>query len=70
MQRMGVPKCAVKCLFPMLQEAVHYVRMGFGESTKSYGGRMWLVPLHGIGQGNGAGPAIWAVVSTPLLNVL
>jgi len=23
-----------------------------------------------IGQGNGAGPVIWAVVSTPLLNVL
>ncbi len=26
--------------------------------------------IHGIGQGNGTGPAIWAVVSTPLLNVL
>jgi hypothetical protein len=26
--------------------------------------------MHGIGQGNGAGPAIWAVVSTPLLNML
>jgi hypothetical protein len=24
--------------------------------------------MHGIRQGNGAGPAIWAVVSTPLLN--
>jgi hypothetical protein len=70
MQRMGVPKCAVQRLFSTLQEAVHYVRTGFGDSTKSYGGRMWLVPLHGIGQGNGAGPAIWAVVSTPLLNVL
>lgn len=31
---------------------------------------MWLVPIHGIGQGNRAGPAIWAVVSAPLLNVL
>jgi hypothetical protein len=29
-----------------------------------------LVPIHRIGQGNGAGPAIQAVVSTPLLNVL
>jgi len=28
------------------------------------------VPIHGIGQGNGAGPAIWTVVSTPLLNLL
>jgi hypothetical protein len=26
--------------------------------------------MHGIGQGNGAGPAIWAVLSTPLLNIL
>ncbi len=26
--------------------------------------------MHGIGQGNGAGPAIWAVLSSPLLNLL
>jgi len=26
--------------------------------------------MHGVGQGNGAGPAIWAVVSTPLLAML
>jgi hypothetical protein len=35
-----------------------------------YGGSNWTTPLHGIGQGNGAGPAIWAVLSTPLLNLL
>jgi hypothetical protein len=27
-------------------------------------------PMHSISQGNGAGPAIWAVVSTPLLDIL
>jgi len=26
--------------------------------------------MHGIGQGNGSGPAIWVVVSTPILNML
>jgi len=26
--------------------------------------------MYGIGQGNGAGPAIWAVVSTPILDIL
>lgn len=26
--------------------------------------------MHGIGQGNRAGPAIWAVLSSPLLNLL
>jgi hypothetical protein len=70
MQQVGVPKNIINCLFTTLQEAVHTVRTGFGDSKASYGGKVWLVPIHGIGQGNGAGPAIWAVVSTPLLNVL
>jgi hypothetical protein len=70
MQRMGVPKEAVDCLFSTLQGAIHRVRTGYGDSAGSYGGDAWLIPFHGIGQGNGAGPAIWAVVSTPLLNTL
>jgi len=70
MRRVGVPKNIINCLFTTLQEAVHKVRTGFGDSKAHYGGKVWLVPIHGIGQGNGTGPAIWAVVSTPLLNVL
>jgi hypothetical protein len=70
MQRVGVPKSIINCLFITLQEAVHQVRTGFGDSKSFYGGKVWLVPIHGIGQGNGSGPAIWAVVSSPLLNVL
>jgi hypothetical protein len=70
MQRMGVPRSVVDCLFTTLQNAFHHVRTGFGDSRGSYGGPVWLLPIHGIGQGNGAGPAIWAVVSTPLLNIL
>jgi len=70
MQRVGVPKNIINCIFSTLQEAIHKVRTGYGDSKAHYGGKVWLVPIHGIGQGNGAGPAIWAVVSTPLLNVL
>jgi hypothetical protein len=70
MQRVGAPKNIINCLFTTLKEAIHKVRTGFGESKAHYGGPVWLVPIHGIGQGNGADPAIWAVVSTPLLNVL
>jgi len=70
MQRVGVPKTIIDCLFTTLQDAIHQVRTGFGDSKRHYGGPVWLIPIHGIGQGNGAGPAIWAVVSTPLLNVL
>jgi hypothetical protein len=64
-QHMGIPQSSVDCMFSMLQEAVHRVPTGYGDSSSSYGGSMWIVPIHGIGQGNGAGPAIWAVVSMP-----
>ncbi len=70
MQRNGVPKAAVDCLFSTLQCATHHVRTGYGDSQTSYGGPNWVTPMHGIGQGNGAGPAIWAVLSTPILNML
>jgi hypothetical protein len=70
MQHMGVPKEAINCLFLTLQEATQKVRTGLGDSSEYCTGSMWLIPLHGIGQGNGPGPAIWAVVSTPLLNML
>jgi len=70
MQRMGVPRPAVGCLLTMLQEAKHFVRTGFWDSIQSYGSTAWVISIHGIYQGNGAGPAIRAVVSTPLLNIL
>jgi len=70
MQQVRVPKNIISCLFTTLQEAIHKVRTGFGDSKAHSGGSVWLVPIHGIGQGNGAGPEIWAIVSTPLLNVL
>ena len=70
MQRQGVSRPLVDCLFTTLQHSIHQVRTGFGDSTICYGGSQWIIPLHGIGQGNGAGPAIWVVISTPLLNLL
>jgi hypothetical protein len=70
MQRMGVSKNAVNCLFTTLQEAVRQVLTAYGEFLQTYGGRVWLVLIHGIGKGNGTGTAIWVVVSTPLLNIL
>jgi hypothetical protein len=67
MRRMGVPKVAVGCIFTMLQEAIHRVRTGYGDPSDSYGGKPSGIPMHGICQGNGAGPAIWAVLSSPLM---
>ena len=41
-----------------------------GTSTWWFGGDSPTQIPHGVGQGNGAAPAIWAVVSTPILNML
>jgi hypothetical protein len=70
MQRQGVPQSAVRCLFTTLQQATHCVRTAFGDSTITYGGPGWVKPMHGIGQGNGGGPPIWAVISSNLLDTL
>ena len=50
----------------------HAVRTVYGDSDQTFGGEHWRYtePLHGIGQGNGAGPAIWAVVSSVLFDYI
>jgi len=48
----------------------HHVCSTYGNSTTSQGCIQWNLPLAGIGQGNGAGPQIWAAVSTPLFQIL
>jgi hypothetical protein len=70
MRRQGVPEAATTCLFNMLQEARHQVRTAFGDSVTHFGGGNEVVPMHSICQGNGAGLPIWAVVSTPILDML
>jgi hypothetical protein len=57
-------------MFTTLQNLEHTVRTVYGDSDQSYGGNLWIVPLHGSGQGNGGGPMLWAVVSTPVLKVM
>jgi hypothetical protein len=57
MYREGVPESATLCMFQTLQEARHYVRMAYGDSDNFFGGYD-IINMHGIGQGNGLGPAI------------
>ena len=42
----------------------HRVRTAFGDSEAHFEGDVWHVPTHGIGQGNGAGPPIWACAAS------
>jgi hypothetical protein len=58
------------CVFSTLQNLHHTVRTIYGDSKSGYGGTLWDVPYSGVGQGNGAGPAIWAVMSTKVLKMM
>ena len=70
MQRTGVPVEPIVCMFSTIRRLMHNVRTTFGDSEVTFSGKLWIVPLQGVGQGNGAFPTIWAVVSTPVLNIL
>jgi hypothetical protein len=71
MSHLGLPESAIVCLFTTIQKLEHTVRTVYGNSEQSYGGDTWVVPMQGSsGQGNGADPMLWAVVSTPVLKVM
>jgi hypothetical protein len=70
MQHQNVPASACICVFTTLQNLHHTVRTIYGDSKSGYGGTLWEVPYSGVGQGDGAGPATWAVVSTPVLKMM
>ena len=48
----------------------HHVCSTYGDSIVSQGQTQWNFSIAGIGQGNGAGPHIWAAISTPLFQIL
>jgi hypothetical protein len=66
--RQGAPRSAVHCMFLTLQKARHKIRTAYGVSTQSYGNLD--PPIQGYGQGNGCGPTGWAVISTPIINMM
>jgi len=48
----------------------HHMHTVHGDSTRFASRQTWDQPVTGIGQGNGAGPAIWAAVSSPLFTIM
>jgi hypothetical protein len=82
-QYQGVSEPPLVCMFTTLQNVQHRVRTAFGDSIQTYGGPNWIIPPpsramgnkdegppSGMGQGNGAAPTGWAVISTPLLEIM
>jgi len=60
---LGAPKTSVQSIVSTIQST-------YGDSDISQGQAQWKDPIAGIDQGNGAGPHIWAAVSTPLFHIL
>jgi hypothetical protein len=69
MRRTGMPPEQVRSMFETLQEAAHRVTTAYGISTQMYGTKL-VIPYQGVGQGNGSSPAIWAVISTVIINMM
>ena len=66
-----MPLGPMKCMLESLQGMKHFIRTAYGLSTESYGSTYQDgKPVQGSGQGNGASPTIWALISTPLLNMI
>jgi hypothetical protein len=55
-------------MFLTLQRMQHFIETVFGVALTSY--TRDDVPFMGLGQGNGAAPTGWAVVSHPIINMM
>ena len=65
LQRVGVPPLALQCMFGTIQNLIHKVRTAYGTSQLTFGGKStYLCHPQGLGQGNGAGPTIWSILSS------
>ena len=70
LRRLGTSKPATLEMMNTLQGARHKICTAYGDSNHSYGGEFTYPPLQGVGQGNGAGPAIWVAISSVLLSIM
>ena len=76
LRRLGAPKEPVDSMFAMLSNLQHHVRTSHGDSERFYDSSTRLdgtpayIPIQGIGQGNGCGPASWAAISSVVFNAV
>ena len=71
MQRAGASKSIVHCMLDTLQRLRHFIKSSYGTSITYFDADDGSGnPIGGTGQGSGASPAIWALVSTPIFDAL
>jgi hypothetical protein len=68
-QRLGIPMPPVQCMLNSIQNMKHHIRTSYGDSSFTMQNDT-LIPFQGALQGNGASPATWVIISSPLLNML
>ena len=68
-QRLGIPRAPMDCMFKTLQSSEHHTMTAFGLSDETYSSNT-NIPLQGVGQGNGAGPSIWTVINGPIIDMI
>jgi hypothetical protein len=68
-QRLGIPFPPVQCMLHSIQNMKHHIRTSFGDSYFTMQNET-LIPFQGMLQGNGASPATWVIISSPLLDML
>jgi len=68
--RLGAPKPYVQSMVSTIHSMQHHVQSTYRDSKRLQGRIQWQHPIAGIGQGNRAGPRIWAAVSTLLFQIL
>jgi hypothetical protein len=68
-QSIGMPQPTIIAMLTTIQEMQFHLRTAYGDSKAHYGGKM-AIPFQGTCQGNGAGPAIWLVVVSGILQHL
>jgi hypothetical protein len=67
MQKNGISQQTVTVMFDTIQKCQHKIRTAYGDSDQTYGGQgSFEFPPMGVGQGNGAGPQMWSVLSATL----
>ena len=72
--RIGISHSKIETMFNSIQKMVHKIRTAFGDSETTYGGEEihpdWRAYPQGVLQGNASGPAIWAVLSSVIFDIL
>jgi len=67
---LGAPKPEVQSMVTTLHKMQHHVQSTYGDSNQLQGWQKWASLIAGTSQGNGAGPQIWAAISSPLFQIL